>query len=353
MLEDGGKHEAVGGKDILVLRGLSDFHDHLAFDGDQIVQVSFGFVCAPESELVPGCRLRRNRRLRVSILNLAVRQDQRPIIDIGKARCVGQIADPHGVARQGGDPQALGAVLEHNGPAGHVIGNGSMDPDSLRLILHMVARHDLAHGRNREGPRIGVGALQNLHVRERRDVKQYAGLLHFGVENPAGNSGDLNLGVQQAAEQARIAAFHYRVNVTPIGEHLQVGEARIPVHHRVGGADRGAHADEHAVEPAMEQIIECDGHGLGQGAMADQGHALADYDGMKAGLRRSPHQDAITGNQPGICGVEHKDGEAAFLDKQKAFTAGSVGHRRLEGDRQRVAGLGVAQAADRAQGGQR
>src|ERR1035441_9839900 len=103
-------------------------------------------------------------------------------MSFGKAGCVGYISDLQGAASGGVDPQALGAVLQHNGRAGLVIRDGSVNPDSLGEILYMIAGKNPVQRRYRDGPRTDAGALQNLDVRKRGDVKVYPCLLHLVVE---------------------------------------------------------------------------------------------------------------------------------------------------------------------------
>ena len=80
----------------------------------------------PETQLPPGCERRRDWLKDVAILDLCVGQGQDAVVRIGKTGCVCSISDLQGFTEFGFNPQALGAVLQHDGRAGLVIGDRSL-----------------------------------------------------------------------------------------------------------------------------------------------------------------------------------------------------------------------------------
>jgi len=160
--------------------------------------------------VAPVGRQGRNWRLYLAVLNLRVGQCQSAVVGIGKAGCVGHIADLQRLTGLGGDPQAAGAALQHDGCAWLVIGDGPMNPEPLGEIAHMIAGDDAAQRRYRHGPGTGSGALENLDVRNPGNLDFGSGLLHLTVERSSGHSIDFHLRVEQAFERARILAVHLR-----------------------------------------------------------------------------------------------------------------------------------------------
>jgi len=112
--EKGREELAIGGKHKLILCSLPDLRHHLAFNGNKIEVVAKRSE-AVWTEHVPGHRQRSYGRLRESILNLAMHQVEKTVMDIGKARRVGHIADPQGDLGLSCDPNAPDAVLQHHG----------------------------------------------------------------------------------------------------------------------------------------------------------------------------------------------------------------------------------------------
>jgi hypothetical protein len=82
----------------------------------------------------------------------------------------------------------------------------------------------------------------------------------------------------------------------------------------------------------------------------EQGNAIAHHPRAEGGICPAPHQDAIAGNQTSIHWRTHIDAHAAVLDKQHVFIPAVVCHRGLEGDGQRLAGLGIGEGVNGAQG---
>src|ERR1035441_1181342 len=109
---------------------------------------------------------------------------------------------------------------------------------------------------------------------------------------------------------------------------------------------------EYTVVLGTDQLIEGGGHGFGQVAVAEQGDIVADHDGAKAHLRRSPNQDAIAGKQLDRGGGEYKNGLVALLHEQEIVMARKVCNRSLKGGGQRLVGLGIAEGGNLAQRGQ-
>src|ERR1035441_1582283 len=95
-----------------------------------------------------------------------------------------------------------------------------MHPDPLRAIRYIVAGEDLVHGSEREGPRTGAGAFENPHVRGGGNADLSAIHLHLAVELTAGNSGDLDLGIQQTFEFRRRKVIRDRPDVPALGKQL-------------------------------------------------------------------------------------------------------------------------------------
>src|SRR5271157_295434 len=150
-----------------------------------------------------------------------------------------------------------------------------MYPDSLCVICHVRTGDHLIHGSTWEGPGAGAGAFENLNVRGRGNAEGNTPHLNLALEHSAGNSGDLNLGVEQASKRIRIAAEHLCINVSPLGEYLQGGGANVRVRVLVGGANDTAHCDQYAVVLPADQLVKGSRHRLGQVAMADQRDAIA------------------------------------------------------------------------------
>ena len=77
--------------------------------------------------------------------------------------------------------------------------------------------------------------------------------------------------------------------------------------------------------------------------MAHQCDAVGNHNGIEAFLRFSLHQHAVAWNQFEIVWIANINGRVAILHKQCSFITAVVGNRRLEGDGQPLAGLGIGQ----------
>jgi hypothetical protein len=128
--------------------------------------VAAKYASTKESELAPGSGLRLNRCLQLAVLNLRMCKGQAAIVGVWKAGRVDDIADLQRLAGLGGNPEAACAVLQHNGGAGLIVSDGSMNPKPPREIADVSACDDLVHRRYGQGPRAGTGALENLDVIE-------------------------------------------------------------------------------------------------------------------------------------------------------------------------------------------
>ena len=161
---------------------------------------------------------------------------------IREAGCVGYISYLQRLAGLGIYPQAPGAILQDDGRAGLVISDGSKNAQPPREIEPMNAGEDFVHGRERQGPWIGIGALKNLDIRQRPDSDFDSGLLHFAVECSAGRAGHLDLRVHQVFHRGFIAAVHFKEDVTAIHEQLQAAGGDRRSVHQIGGAHHPAYS---------------------------------------------------------------------------------------------------------------
>ena len=179
-------------------------------------------------------------------------------------------------------------------------------------------------------------------------MKQDSGLLHLAIESSRNGPGDLDIGVKQAFNRACIAAVENGVNGSPVGEHLQVdaGDVRVRAHHQVGGADSGMDGDQHAVVLGADQLVVGGRNRAGQGAVAEQGDVAAQDKGAKAGLGCSANENAVAGNQLGICGGLDIDGHVAILHEHCLLIAAEVGDSGFKGDWKGLPGLLVAEGVN-------
>ena len=113
------------------------------------------------------------------------------------------------------------------------------------------------------------------------------------------------------------------------------------------------YGDEPRVELATNQSVKGGWHGLGLGPVVEQGHTTCNHDGAKTRRHRSRHQDAIAWNKARIRGGAYIDCNIAILHEHIRFISAEVSNRPLEGNRRRLAGLGIGDGMDGAQGGQR
>ena len=86
-------------------------------------------------------------------------------------------------------------------------------------ILDMVTADNLVHGRDREGPGTGAGAVEYFYIRERGNVETDSGLLAFAIEFWLYSPGDLYLSVQQAFERILVVAVQIGLDVTALHNH--------------------------------------------------------------------------------------------------------------------------------------
>ena len=121
-----GEQLAIGDQDKFVLRFFPDRGHHLTLEGDQVVLMAVGVTAVPGSQLAPGRRLRPDWLEDVAVLDFAVVQGQKPVTSVGKAGGFGDIADPQRITGMGRNPQAPGAVLQHNGRAWLIVGDSSL-----------------------------------------------------------------------------------------------------------------------------------------------------------------------------------------------------------------------------------
>jgi hypothetical protein len=80
--------------------------------------------------------------------------------------------------------------------------------------------------------------------------------------------------------------------------------------------------------------------------VVEQCHTIANNQRAETRLRRSAHQDAISGSQRGSCGRAHKDGSVAVLDKEQAFISARITYRGFEGHGNRLSGLNIRQGVN-------
>ena len=94
---------------------------------------------------------------------------------------------------------------------------------AVTLVAVAVAGQDSVHRRYRDGPRVDLGALQNLHIVQRLDMKQDAGLLHFVIEAAGLDADYLYFGVEQVLDGGWVVAVDGSVDMPSVHEDAQFG----------------------------------------------------------------------------------------------------------------------------------
>src|ERR1039458_5815611 len=116
---------------IFVLGGLPDICDHLSLNGNQIESV------AAQGQFSPIGWFGHDRRLHMAVLNLAICEGQKAVMQTGESGHVCQVPNYDRGECAGLDPKARGAALQNNDGTGLVVRNGPVDPDSLGKNLDM------------------------------------------------------------------------------------------------------------------------------------------------------------------------------------------------------------------------
>ena len=287
----------------------------------------------------------------VTVLNLAVRQGQDAIVGLRKAGGVGAIADFQWFTGLGRDPQAFGSVLQHHCRTRLIVGNGTLYPDSMSLITHVVSGQYLVHRRDRQRVWTCNRTLQNLHIVKRWKLQHDSCKLHLVVEDSRYNPGDFHFGAKQYFELTGVAAEGHRVNRAAVHEQFQVSAGQILVLHRVRASDRGLNCDQHAVALGADELCKVRFHGLERSAVVKQGDAVAHHIRTEAIARLSPHQHSIAGSQALIWFALHIKGLIALLHKEIKAVVVIVRNRSLEGHGQPLSGLCVGEGAYGVQSG--
>ena len=118
---------------------------------------------------------------------------------------------------------------------------------------------------------------------------------------------------------------------------------------QVSGAYDALDGNQFTIALRTDHFLVGGQHRFGDGAVVEQGDVAGHHGGAKPPFRGSSHQDAISGNQPGICCGPDKDGHAVVLDDQILIVPAEVGNRGFKGDRKRPAGLLIREGVNGAQ----
>src|ERR1035438_8212928 len=111
---------------ILVLRGPPNLRHHLPFNGDQIEYMLAG------GKLPPGRLPGGDGRIRREFLNYTIGEGEKAVMDVGETDDVSLVANAQRFFKPGYDPQASGSAFKNQTRGGFIVGDGSVDPDSLR-----------------------------------------------------------------------------------------------------------------------------------------------------------------------------------------------------------------------------
>src|SRR5271169_2052974 len=103
MANDGGEQVTAGVEHILILGGLSNLSNHLAFNGDQVEDMTTEIVAA-QRQLTPGEQRGGDRRLRQGLTYFGVGEGEEAILNCRESNCVGNGAHLQRVPNDGSDP---------------------------------------------------------------------------------------------------------------------------------------------------------------------------------------------------------------------------------------------------------
>src|SRR5580658_1145687 len=128
-----------------------------------------------EIELLRRYALRRNLPRVPAIFDVCCRQSENSVDDGRKAGGLSPVADLHRSKAACADPQAPGSVLQHQCGTRLIVCRHAANPETAAAIVDMKATHNLIDGGLRQRPRASRGRLENLQVREFRNMKLDAG----------------------------------------------------------------------------------------------------------------------------------------------------------------------------------
>jgi hypothetical protein len=215
-------------------------------------------IVAAQGKLTPCEERGAYRRPRRRLVYLAVGKGQEAVFNGWKANRVGHVANMQRAPAVDVDPDALGAVLQSQGHAGLIVGDGSMHALAFTLIADSIAGQNPVHRSDRDGPRVDAGAFQNLHLVQRLDMKQDACLLHFVIENASLDGGQLHLRTEKVREPGWIVAVDGGDGLFSIHKNAQLSGRgwRLQAWHQTGGLDDGAYFNEFAIGLGANHLLE-------------------------------------------------------------------------------------------------
>jgi hypothetical protein len=158
------------------------------------------------------------------LVHFAVGKGQEAVLHGWKSNRIGYVSHAQWTPTVGLDPDAFRSVLKDEGGAGLIVGDGSMHTLAVTLVVVAVASQNPVHRRCRDGPRVDLGALQNLHIVQRLDMKEDAGLLHFVIEAAGLDAGYLYFGIEKVLDAGWVIAVDSDVDMPSVHEDAQFRE---------------------------------------------------------------------------------------------------------------------------------
>ena len=156
-------------------------------------------------------------------MHFAVGKGQEAVLHGWKSNRVGYVAQVEWTPTVGFDPDTFRSVLKDESGSGLIVGDDSMHTLAVTLVAVAVAGQDSVHRRYRDGPWVDCGAFQNLHIRQRSDMQEDAGLLHFVIEAAGLDADYLYFGVEQVLDGGWVVAVDGSVDMPSVHEDAQFG----------------------------------------------------------------------------------------------------------------------------------